>query len=97
VLAVIPLFSSRFHQFIYRWRETATLDYLLKIMLAFFITGVGGLILDRRHFKLPEELMPVAWALLTGGILFWGRNAITGEETGWASDLDNCRGCGWGS
>jgi len=80
VLAVIPLFSSRFHQFIYRWRETATLDYLLKIMLAFFITGVGGLILDRRHFKLPEELMPVAWALLTGGILFVAVETLLREK-----------------
>jgi undecaprenyl-diphosphatase len=70
VLAVIPLFSSRFHQFIYRWREPATRDYLLKISLAFFITGVGGLIIDKKGVKLPEELTPVAWALLIGGILF---------------------------
>lgn len=70
VLAVVPLFYQRFHQFIFRWRETATRDYLLKIILAFFITGVGGLILEKLHFKLPETALPVAMALLIGGILF---------------------------
>jgi undecaprenyl-diphosphatase len=70
VLAVIPLFSSRFHQFIYQWKEPATRDYLLKIITAFVLTGIGGLILEKKGFKLPEELRPVAWALLLGGVLF---------------------------
>lgn len=70
VLAVIPLFSTRFHQFIYRWRDPATLDYLAKLIFAFVLTGIGGLILEKKHFKLPEELKPVALALLIGGILF---------------------------
>jgi undecaprenyl-diphosphatase len=70
VLAVIPLFSKRFDQFMHRFNEPATRDYLLKIILAFVITGIGGLILEKKHFKLPEELTPVAWALLIGGILF---------------------------
>ena len=70
VLAVLPLFSDRLKQFLFRWREPATRDYLLKIGSAFFITGVGGLILVKKKFKLPEELLPVAIALLVGGILF---------------------------
>jgi len=70
VLAVIPLFHQRFHQFIFRWREPATRDYMLKIFAAFFITGVGGFILDKKGFKLPEKLFPIALALLIGGILF---------------------------
>src|SRR5579872_1185938 len=70
VLAVIPLFAGRFQQFTRSWREPATRDYLLKIILAFCLTGIGGLILEKKHFKLPEELRPVAIALLIGGILF---------------------------
>lgn len=70
VLAVIPLFLPRFHQFVFRWREPSTRDYLLKIAGAFFITGVGGFLLEKNHFKLPEEVEPVAMALLAGGILF---------------------------
>ncbi len=34
------------------------------------MTGIGGLILEKKGFKLPEELRPVAWALLLGGVLF---------------------------
>ena len=88
VLAVLPLFSDRLKQFVLRWREPATLDYLLKISAAFVITGIGGLILEKKKFKLPEELLPVAIALLVGGILFvaierWLRGKTLGNEITW--------------
>ena len=70
VLAVIPLFWSRFEQFIFRWKDRATQDYLLKVFVAFFITAVGGVILDKAKVKLPEDVFPVAMALLIGGVLF---------------------------
>lgn len=70
VLAVLPLFPDRLHQFIYRWRERATQDYLLKIFVAFALTGVGGLVLEKMNFKLREELLPIAVALFVGGVLF---------------------------
>jgi undecaprenyl-diphosphatase len=70
VLAVIPLFHKRFHQFIYRWQDPAVRDYLFKIITAFAITVACVLILEKKHLKLPEELTPVAWALLIGGIVF---------------------------
>ena len=72
VLAVLPLFPERLHQLVFRWREKATLDYGLKILLAVFITGIGGLFLDKAGFKLPEKLWPVAWAMFLGGIGFLG-------------------------
>jgi len=70
VLAVIPLFHKRFHQFIFNWADPAVRDYFFKIITAFVITGAGGYALEKRGFKLPEELFPVAIALLTGGVLF---------------------------
>jgi undecaprenyl-diphosphatase len=70
VLAVIPLFHQRFHQFIFNWRDKAVRDYFLKIVLAFFITGAGGYVMEKKGFKLPEKLLPVAIALLVGGVLF---------------------------
>jgi undecaprenyl-diphosphatase len=70
VLAVIPLFHTRFHQFIFNWRDKAVRDYFLKIVLAFFITGAGGYVMEKKGFKLPEKLLPVAIALLVGGVLF---------------------------
>lgn len=70
VLAVLPLFRDRLHQFFFQWREKATRDYLMKILVAFAITGVGGLILEKKHFRLPDELLPIAVALFVGGVLF---------------------------
>jgi undecaprenyl-diphosphatase len=70
VLAVIPLFHHRFHQFIFNWRDPAVRDYFLKIVAAFFITGAGGYMMEKHGFKLPEKMLPVAIALLVGGVLF---------------------------
>ena len=70
VLAVLPLFRGRLEQFLFRWRERATQLYAFKILLAFFITGVGGLLLEKGHFKLPENPLPIAVALLLGGVGF---------------------------
>lgn len=70
VLAVLPLFPERLKQFFLRWREPATRDYLLKVAAAFGITGAGGLLLDRYGFVLPESALPVAAALVVGGLLF---------------------------
>src|SRR3989440_7610687 len=59
VLAVLPLFRGRFEQLFLRWREPATHDFFLKIVLAFALTGVGGLILEKKGFKLEEKLAPI--------------------------------------
>src|ERR1044071_4869332 len=45
VLAVLPLFPDRLRQFFFRWKEPATRDYLLKIFVAFAITGAFGFFL----------------------------------------------------
>jgi len=70
VLAVLPLFPNRLRQFAFEWRTKETQQYAFKIAFAFVLTGIGGLILEKQHFKLPEHLMPVAIALLVGGIAF---------------------------
>src|SRR5256886_15725795 len=67
VLAVLPLFSVRCQQLIFRWRETETRGYLLKLILAFALTGVVGFLLEKKGFKLKENPRPIAWALLAGG------------------------------
>jgi undecaprenyl-diphosphatase len=89
VLAVLPLFRGRLHQFFFRWREAATREYFFKIVVAFAITGVGGLILEKKHFKLPEELGPVAVALFVGGVLFllverWLAGRQPGDQVTWS-------------
>src|SRR6185437_1369124 len=70
VIAVLPLFPDRIYKFIFELRDKQTQNYLLKIFVAFFITGVVGFVLEHKGFKLPENAAPIAWALLIGGILF---------------------------
>ena len=88
VIAVIPLFHQRFHQFIFRWREKATQDYMIKICVAFVITGAIGFVLDKKGLKLPEEILPIAIAMLVGGVAFllvesWLRGKKLRDEVTW--------------
>jgi len=88
VLAVLPLFPERINQFLFRWREPATRDYLLKILAAFIITGIGGLALEKMNFKLPDQPLPIAVALLAGGALFvlierWLRGKPLSDDITW--------------
>jgi undecaprenyl-diphosphatase len=89
VIAVLPLFPQRLYKFVFEWRQKETRDYLLKILAAFVITGAVGFVLDKKGFKLPENLMPVAWALLVGGVAFlviewWLRGKKMSDEITWA-------------
>jgi undecaprenyl-diphosphatase len=43
--------------------------YLGKLIVAFLLTAVLGLVAKKLGFNLPENLQPVAWALIVGG--FW--------------------------
>jgi len=88
VIAVLPLFPDRLKQFFFRWREPATRDYLLKIFVAFAITGAVGLVIDKLGFKLPDKPLPVAVALFVGGVLFvaverWLRGKTLSNEITW--------------
>ncbi|HYT60986.1 MAG TPA: undecaprenyl-diphosphate phosphatase [Haliangiales bacterium] len=88
VLAVLPLFSVRCQQLIFRWRDAETRSYLLKLMVAFGLTGLVGFGLEKKGFKLPDNPRPVAWALLVGGLLFvlverWLRGKPLRDEVTW--------------
>ena len=69
VLAVLPLFRERISQ-LCRWHEAANRRLTSMIAISFGITAVGGVVLDKLHFRLPESPVPVAWALIAGGIAF---------------------------
>ena len=68
-VAVLLVFSTRVRDLLLRLDDPVTRDYLLKLVLAFVITGIGGLVVKRLGFRLPTETAPVAWATLVGGIL----------------------------
>ncbi len=89
VIAVIPLFHTRFHQFLFEWRKKETQDYAAKIIVAFVITGFLGLVLKKMGLKLEEKLLPVAIAFFVGGVAFvvieaWLRGRKLQDGVTWA-------------
>ncbi len=70
VLAVIAVFKERVRELITQWRQTEVRDYLIKMIVTFLITAVGGLALKAAGWELPNNSAPIAWALLIGGALF---------------------------
>ena len=87
MLAALPLFSSRLAT-LRRWREPAVRDYFWKLGAAFAITVAGVLVLKKFHLKLQHEVMPIALALLLGGVLFiivekWHRGRAGSSNVTW--------------
>ena len=87
MLAALPLFSRRLAT-LARWREPAVRDYFLKMGVAFAITVAGVLVMKKRGLTLPHTVMPIALALLIGGVLFvvvemWLRGRPRTSEVTW--------------
>lgn len=88
VMAVLLIFGERLKQMSVHWRTEPRDNYLLKLIVAFALTGAGGLILKKLHFRLPATSAPVAWATLVGGVLFviverWLRGRPLNAEVAW--------------
>ncbi len=73
LLAVLIVFSRRVQELALGWNKPEVRDYLMKLAVAFVITGIGGLILKKvLHWKLPHTAFPVAMATLVGGVVILG-------------------------
>ncbi len=88
VAAVLVLFWRRLFDLFRTWRQPESRDYLLKLGIAFVVTGVGGLTIKKLGFELPEDILPVALAILIGGVLFlliewWLKSRTTTSEITW--------------
>jgi undecaprenyl-diphosphatase len=68
MLAVIAIFWTRLLQMLTHLSVPANRDYLSKLFLAFMVTMVGGLIARQLGFELPHSVLPVAIALIVGGV-----------------------------
>jgi undecaprenyl-diphosphatase len=87
-LAVLAAFSGRVRELLSRLGDPATRDYLLKLVVAFLITGVGGFIVKKLGFTLPKEVTPIAWATVIGGLVIlvieWAlRGKRLGSDVTW--------------
>jgi undecaprenyl-diphosphatase len=88
VLAVLFAFTQELKQMWLSLLEKQMQSDLAKLMLAFFITAAGGLILDQLGMELPNHLEPVAYATLIGGVVMlliekWQNGKLKHNELTW--------------
>lgn len=87
ILAVTLIYRVRLWELATGFARRSNRDYALKLALAFVITAVGGLVVTKLGFKLPEKIEPVAWAFLIGGVwmivaeYFAGKRADSAQVT----------------
>ena len=78
ILAVVLIYRQRLLQLVVGFhpgRRAAdapagpqhTHDYAWKLLTAFGVTAVGGLLVKGLGWQLPETVTPIAWALILGG------------------------------
>jgi undecaprenyl-diphosphatase len=68
ILAVTIIYWNRIMALLRGWRDPANRSYAAKLIVAFLVTVVLGLIVKKLGFELPESVTPIAWALIIGGI-----------------------------
>jgi len=95
ILAVVLIYWQRLWQLVLGLGKKEHRDYLLKLVLAFAVTGALGLAVKTLGFELPETLGPIAWALLIGGFVILGVEAIDARR----ADLpdNDPDAIGWGT
>ncbi|HEX7339808.1 MAG TPA: undecaprenyl-diphosphate phosphatase [Rhodanobacteraceae bacterium] len=80
ILAITLIYWRRLWDLLTRWREPANRSYLLKLIVAFLITAVLGLIAVKMGFKLPTDVTPIAWALVIGGLWMIGAEQLAARQ-----------------
>ena len=85
--AALPLFAKRLAT-LARWRDPDVRAYFIKLGVAFAITVAGVLVMKKMGLTLPKTVMPIATALLVGGVLFivvefWLRGRKSTSEVTW--------------
>jgi len=68
IIAVTIIYWRRLVDLVVGWREPENQAYAAKLILAFLITAALGLIAKKLGFALPETVVPVAIALILGGV-----------------------------
>lgn len=68
ILAVTLIYWRRIVSLLTDWRDPRNQSYLIKLIIAFLITAVLGLVVKKLGVELPTTIQPVAWALVIGGI-----------------------------
>jgi len=90
ILASVLVFRERLVSWAVGWKDRAVQGEILKVLVAFLITGFGGLALQKAGIELPDHLLPIAVATLVGvpvilGIESRTRGRDLSERMTWAA------------
>jgi undecaprenyl-diphosphatase len=81
ILAVTVIYWRRLWSLMIGLKQPETRDYALKLSVAFIITAIlGYLLVSKLGFKLPEEVQPIAWALIIGGVWILGAEWLAAKR-----------------
>ncbi len=89
ILAVTLVYRQRITRLLFDWtHDAATRDELIKTTFAFLITGVLGLAAKKAGVELPETVVPVALALIIGGVVIfavehWAKGEPINDHLSW--------------
>lgn len=68
IVAVTLIYWRRIVDLLLGWGEPENRSYLIKLIIAFLITAILGLVVKKLGVELPTTIQPVAWALVIGGV-----------------------------
>lgn len=68
ILAVVLIYRRRLLSLLNGMRQREHREYLLKLLLAFTVTAVAGVMVKRLGWELPDTVQPIAWALIVGAV-----------------------------
>jgi undecaprenyl-diphosphatase len=80
ILAVIAIYWQRLWQLALNLSQPANRSYLFKLLGAFVITAIGGFAAKAMGLELPENLAPIAWAMVIGGAAIFVIEAYTERQ-----------------
>lgn len=81
VAAVVLIYWRRLWDLTLNWRRPDAFDYLAKLAVAFAVTVVVGLTVRKLGFTLPEEPLPVAWAVFLGALAIFAAEWMLSRRT----------------
>ncbi|MBX9401212.1 undecaprenyl-diphosphate phosphatase [Lysobacter sp. BMK333-48F3] len=68
ILAVVVIYWKRLWELATGFSRRENRDYLFKLGAAFGVTAVLGIAVKKAGFQLPDQVLPIAWALVLGGV-----------------------------
>ncbi len=71
ILAVTLVYRARIVELLLGWHDAATRDHAFKIAAAFGVTATLGLAAKLAGAELPDDVAPVAVALILGGLVIF--------------------------